>query len=165
MRTPKFIIFIRAVAIVFGIYMLMAWAWNSITLSNTWTAWEMIVSAVLTVILFGGFAWFVTNLGMAVLFGGNSDYQRMKRNGFDPYLDSLPWPLNSNSGFGNSRPSAFKFQCPVCSGPVEKRIDVCPACGYGADGDSTAYFKKFGSERPPEISDQEWTEIRRRHGR
>ena len=165
MRTSRFVIVVRAVIIVFVIYMMMAWAWNSITLSNTWTAWEMFVSAVLTVILFGGFAWLMTNLGMAVLFGRNSDYRQMRSNGFDPYFDSLPWPLNSNAVIGNPNPSAFKFHCPVCSCPVEKRIDVCPECGYGADGDSTAYFEKFGAERPPEVSQQEWTEIRRRHGR
>lgn len=176
MRTSKFTIFVRAVVIVFVIYMLLAWAWNSITLSNTFTAVEMFISALLTVVLFGGFAWLMTNLGMAVLFGNNPKYQQMKNTGFDPYFNSLPWPLNSDSDITRETgiqepntnlvpPADWKFQCPCCGVRVQHQIDVCWNCNYGEDGDSSVYIQKFGSERPPEISEQEWAAIRRKSGR
>lgn len=176
MRTSKFAIFVRAVAIVFVIYMLLAWAWNSVTLSNTFTAVEMFISALLTVVLFGGFAWLMTNLGMAVLFGKNSEYKRMKNNGFDPYFDSIPWPLNSDSKITRETgiqepntnfvpPDDWRFQCPSCGARVKQRIDVCWNCNYGADGDSSIYLQKFGVERPAEMSEKEWAEVRRKSGR
>ena len=69
MRTSKIAIFIRATVIVFAIYMMMATLWNSITNTNFWSVTEMAISAVLTVLLFGGFAWAVTNVGMALMYG------------------------------------------------------------------------------------------------
>lgn len=173
MRTSRFSIFIRATVIVFVIYMMMATMWNSITNTNFWKPSEMAISAVLTVLLFGGFAWAVTNLGMALIHGRSSQYHAYRQSGGDPYFDSLPWPLNPDSrqvretGMAEPQtafrpPASWKFQCPVCGARVQHRIDVCWNCNYGADGDSTAYFERFGS-KPDEISEQEWAEIRSRH--
>lgn len=174
MRTPKTTIFIRATVIVFVIYMMLAWTWNSMTNSNFWKPWEMGISAVLTVLIFGGFAWAVTNFGMALLYGRSSEYHQWKQTGGDPYFDSLPWPLNPDSrqvretGMAEPRtsfvpPASWKFQCPACGARQPSRICVCWNCDYGQDSDSTAYFERFGDSKPPEISEQEWAEIRRRH--
>ncbi|WP_417737723.1 hypothetical protein [Rosistilla oblonga] len=174
MRTSKTAIFIRATVIVFIIYMMIAWAWNSMTNTNFWKPSEMAISAVLTVLLFGGFAWAVTNFGMALLYGRSSQYHQWKQTGGDPYFDSLPWPLNTDSrqvretGMAEPRtsfvpPASWEFQCPVCGAKQPSLVCVCWNCNYGADGDSTAYFERFGS-KPDEISEQEWAEIRSRHG-
>jgi hypothetical protein len=42
-------------------------------------------------------------------------------------------------------PSDWRYQCPVCGSRVEKQIDVCWRCGYGRDGDSTAYHQRWGN--------------------
>ena len=174
MRTSRFTIFFRATVIVFVIYLMMAWAWNSITNTNFWKPWEMGISAVLTVLIFGGFACAITNFGMALMFGRSSQYHAYRRGGGDPYFDSLPWPLNTDSritretGMQEPRtsfvpPASWKFQCPVCGARVQHRIDVCWNCGYGSNGDSSEYFQKYGISKPDEISEQDWAEIRRRH--
>lgn len=174
MRTGKFTIFIRATVIVFVIYMMMASAWNSMTNTFFWKPWEIALSAVLTVFTFGGFAWAITNFGMALLYGRSSEYHQWKQTGGDPYFDSLPWPINSDSRqvreTGTAEPQttfrpppSWKFQCPVCEARQSTRVCVCWNCEYGADSDSTAYFQRFGVSKPAEISDQEWAEIRRRH--
>lgn len=174
MRTSKFTIFIRATIIVFVIYMMMAWAWNSMTNTFFWKPWEIAISAVLTVLLLGGFAWAVTNVGMALIYGRTSQYHAYRQGGGDPYFDSLPWPLNLDSrtvretGMAEPRtsfvpPASWKFQCPVCGARQPSRVCVCWNCEYGADSNSTAYFQKFGDSKPAEISENDWAEIRGRH--
>lgn len=174
MRTSRFSIFIRATVIVFVIYMMMATIWNSITNTNFWKPSEMAISAVLTVLLFGGFAWAFVRVGMALIYGGSSQYHAYRQGGGDPYFDSLPWPLNPDSrqvretGMAEPNtafvpPANWKFQCPVCGAKQPSRVCVCWNCDYGADSDSAAYFQRFGDSKPAEISEQEWAEIRRRH--
>ena len=157
MRTSKVSILLRATAIVFMIYMAMAWSWNSITGTNFWKPFEMAVAAVLTVMLHGGFAWLFTNLGMTALYGRDSEYQRFQNRGGDPFFDSLPPPLNTDSEItrftGLQEPSYtdfipprhWRFQCPRCGARVEHRIDVCWNCRYGEDGDSTDYYRRWGN--------------------
>lgn len=174
MRTSKIAIFIRATVIVFAIYMMMAWSWNSMTNSYFWKPWEMGISAILTVLLFGGFAWLFVKIGMGLIYGRSQQYQSYRQGGGDPYFDSLPWPLNADSrqvretGMAEPNtafvpPASWKFQCPVCGAKQPSRVCVCWNCSYGQDNDSTAYFQRFGESKPPEISEQEWAEIRSRH--
>lgn len=174
MRTSKTAIFIRATLIVFVIYMVMATMWNSITNTNFWKPSEMAISAVLTVLLFGGFAWAFVRLGMGLIYGRSQQYHAYRRGGGDPYFDSLPWPFNPDSrqvretGMAEPNtafrpPASWKFQCPVCGAKQPSRVCVCWNCDYGADSDSTAYFQQFGDSKPPEINDQEWAEIRSHH--
>ncbi len=174
MRTSRFKIFIRATVVVFIIYMIMATAWNSITNTNFWKPWEMAISAILTVLLFGGFAWAVVRLGMFLIYGRSQQYHAYRRGGGDPYFDSLPWPLNPDSrqvretGMAEPNtsfvpPANWTFQCPVCGARQPSRVCVCWNCSYGQDCNSTAYFQKFGDLQPPEINVQEWAKIMRRH--
>lgn len=156
MRTSRSTIFVRACLIVFVVFMMIASAWNWATETNFWTPLEMAISAVLTVVLFGGFCWLVVNFGMAILYGRSSEYQRYRRTGGDPYFDSLPLPINPDSEitrqtglgeppYGSSVPPAhWRFQCPRCGSRVEQRIDVCWNCRYGEDGDSSDYYRRWG---------------------
>jgi hypothetical protein len=45
-------------------------------------------------------------------------------------------------------PRHWRFRCPVCGARVEHRLDVCWNCGYGADGDTTAFFRAIGQIPP-----------------
>lgn len=163
MRTSKLIISIRATVIAFVIYLGMSWAWNSITGKDYWTTSEMAISAVLTVLIYGGFAWLVTTFGMFLLYGRDPEYRRWKQQGGDPYFDSLPSPLNPDSKVTRKTgiaepttslvpPQSWTFQCPVCGSKQPSKVCVCWNCHYGADNDSTAYFEKFGTEKLPKMS-------------
>ena len=152
MKTSKSGTFLRACVIVFAIYMALAWIWNSMTGTKFWTLLEMGISAILTVAFFGGIAWMLTKVGMAVLCGRNPEYQQYRHDGGDPFFDSLP------SAVTGSRKQC-RFECPVCGSPVQNRIDVCGRCGYGADGDSTAYFERYGPLKPAEMSEDEFKRL------
>ncbi|PHQ34828.1 hypothetical protein CEE69_13230 [Rhodopirellula bahusiensis] len=167
-------IFGRSIVIVFVIYMTMEWAWNTATGTSFWKPWEMAISAVLSVAFFGGLAWLITNVGMGLLFGGNPEYRAYRSTGGDPFFDSLPRIFNRDSqtvcasGMDEPQtdfdpPASWKFRCPRCNARVQHRIDVCWSCPYGQDSDSTAYFGRYGNVKPPEISDADWAEIKRRH--
>lgn len=174
MRTSKITIFVRATGIVFVIYMMMAWACNTMTQSNFWKPSEMAIAAVVSVLFYGGFAWLVTNAGMGLLFGRNARYRNYRNSGGDPFFDSLPPVFNPDSqvvrqtGMAEPEtnfvpPAKWQFRCPQCNARVQHRIDVCWNCSYGADSDNTAYFDRYGDERPPEISEEDWEQIKRRH--
>jgi hypothetical protein len=97
LRTSKFKICIRATVIVFAIYMDIAWAWNSITNTSLWKPMEMFVSAVLTVVIFGGLLWLFVRLVVGLIHGRDPEYQHWRENGGDPFFAVLPWPLNPDS--------------------------------------------------------------------
>lgn len=74
-------------------------------------------------------------IGMA-----NPDSECMRLNGFDePVTDFVP-------------PSFWKFRCPVCGARCPESWGVCwnPDCNYGADGDATAYYERYGTENVPQ---------------
>tara|TARA_A100001391_G_C5066250_1_gene277252 strand:+ start:296 stop:853 length:558 start_codon:yes stop_codon:yes gene_type:complete len=171
LRTSRFTIFARSIVIVFVIYMMMAWAWNTATGTTFWKPWEMAISAILTVAFFGSLAWLITNFGMSLLFGGKHEYRAYRSRGGDPFFDSLPRFFNPDSRQTERDepqtdfvpPVSWQFRCPQCNARVQYRIDVCWNCRYGSDSDSTAFFARHGDVQPPEISDAEWAEIKRRH--
>ena len=127
------------------------------------TMTDMAISAVVSVIFYGGFAWLFTNIGMRMIYGNDPQYQAYKRNGGDPFIDSLPRLF---TGKGQSKPNQqskgpahWKFSCPQCNAKVEHQIDVCWNCNYGADGDSTLYLQQNGYEKPPEFTDEQWQHV------
>lgn len=157
MTVSKTAVFLRSCFIVFVIYMILSTLWNWMSGTDFWTPFEMLVSAVLTVAFFGGIAWLITNVGMGLLFGRKSEYRAYQDNGGDPFIDSLPRLFQSGE-------SNWRFLCPVCGSAVQHRIDICRHCGYGADGDSAAYFARYGDVKPSEMTVAEWTDIKsRRH--
>ena len=177
MRTSRFVIVIRAVIVFFLIWMIIGWALNTPINNKQWSPWFVLGLSVGTVLLYGPFGWLFVRIGMAILHGNDPEYIHFKKNGGDPYFASLPWPFNPDSRVtrvtGRKEPKTafvppadWQFQCPACGARVQHRIDICWHCGYGSNGDSTAYFERYGVEfRPPEILPDEWERIRRRHGR
>jgi len=154
------------------IYMVIASAWNWATETSFWTPLEMAISAVLTVAFFGGICWVIVNVLMRLFYGRNIQFQSYLRRGGDPYIDSLPYPFNPDSDIvrqtGMAEPNTafkppanWKFQCPQCGARVQHQIDICWNCGYGADGDSSAYLRRYGNVKPPGISDAQWEAIQR----
>ena len=167
MRTSKFAVFIRSCIVVFCIYLPLSWMFNKMVGEHYFTMTDMAISAVVSVIFYGGFAWLFTNIGMRMIYGNDPQYQAFKRNGGDPFIDSLPRLF---TGKGQSKPSQqikgpehWKFSCPRCDSKVEHQIGTCWNCNYGADGDSTLYLQQNGKEKPSEMNDSEWEEIIRRH--
>lgn len=158
-RTSRSSIFIRAFVLVFLVSMALAELWNWMTGTRFWSVVEIAVASMLIVVFYGGFGWLVTNVGIRLLFGRDPEYQRFVQSGGDPYLNALPKPLNPDSDvtretglqepeISKSMPRSWIYQCPVCACRQPQRICVCwnPDCRYGADGDSTAYFERWGND-------------------
>lgn len=170
MRTSKSVVILRSCVVVFLIYLPLSWIWNSMTQTNYWNPSEMAIAAVLSVLLYGGFAWLITNFGMGLVFGRNAKYRAYRNSGGDPFFDSLPRMFNPHSEHdqetGMPEPDidfvpheSWQFRCPQCNARVQHRIDVCWHCNYGVDNDSTSYFDLYGDARPLEISEEQWAEI------
>lgn len=67
MKTSKSEVFLRSCFVIFCVFLPLSWIWNAATGTNFWKPWEMAISAVLTVAFFGGFAWLVTKVGLALI--------------------------------------------------------------------------------------------------
>lgn len=158
-RTKAAEIFARSLVLVFIISMLIAGVWNWATETNFWTPTEIALSSFLIVLVFGGGGWLIVNFGMKLLFGRNSAYKQFIQSGGDPYLDSLPSPMNPDSQLVRETglqepetdftpPRHWKFQCPVCGARQPSQVCVCWNCNYGADGDSSAYYRRWGGTPP-----------------
>lgn len=174
MKTSKSGVFFRSCFVVFFVFLPLSWAWNAATGTIFWKPWEMAISAIFTVAFFGSLAWLITNVGMGLLFGGKPEYRAYRNSGGDPFFDSLPRIFNPDSQTVRQSgtvepetnfhpPASWQFRCPRCNARVQHRVDVCWNCSYGQDSDSTAYFERHGHVKPPEISDAEWDDLRRRH--
>ncbi|WP_442508354.1 hypothetical protein SH528x_007323 [Novipirellula sp. SH528] len=106
---------------------------------------------VIVTALFWTCLWFGT-----LIVRNDADYQRWARAGGHYFWDSLPRILNPdselirNGGFAEPTytdfvpPTHFRFQCPQCGARVQDAFGVCWRCSYGADGDSTAFYERYG---------------------
>ncbi len=119
-----------------------------------WTLADcLVVPFWLTVIitsLFWSFAWFGT-----LMVKHDLEYQQWVAAGGHYFFDLLPRVLNPdselvrNGGFAEPTytdfvpPANFRHQCPNCGVRVQHAVDVCWNCNYGANGDSTAYYKRY----------------------
>ncbi len=173
MRSSKSVVFVRSCVVIFLIYLPISWMWNSMTQTNYLKPSEIAIAAAVSVLFYGGFAWLVTNVGIRLLFGRNARYRAYRNSGGDPFIDMLPRVFNPDSptfratGMDEPEtifvpPANWQFRCPQCNARVQHRIDVCWNCSYGADSDNTAYFERYGDVKPPEISEDDWAEIKRR---
>ena len=91
----------------------------------------------------------------------DSNYHTLRATGFHPIFDRGVFGLfNPDSdlvrhgGFEEPTtnfvpPVHWQFQCPQCGARVEHDPDVCWNCNYGANGDSTAYYERYGHIDPP----------------
>lgn len=146
--SPTYLIF-RMFCYFFGGFLLARLFWNTLSGRDMFELhvafWCAVVMTALTIIP----GWLVMTFMSSVVYRHDYRHQMEKQKGFRPYWDTLPWPVQP----GFVPPATWEFSCPVCHSRVEKQIDVCWKCGYGADGDSTAYFQQF--ESPPLPNGQE----------
>lgn len=169
-RTSRSAIFVRAFLIVFLISIVLAESWNWAIDERFWSPVEIAVASLMIVVCFGGFGWLVVNVGTRLICGSDPEFGRYIRSGGDPYFDTLPSPLNPDSpltrqtglqepAISKQAPRSWRYQCPVCGCRQPSRICVCWNCGYGADGDSTAYVERWGEHRPSDIAHDEWARL------
>jgi hypothetical protein len=156
-RPSPVVLLFRYFVTIFVITFLVSMFWNTLSGTNMFPFSAVIgVSLVLTVI-FNAVGWTVSTLGAEVFLKNNPDFKKWKRMGGRPYWDSIGWPVNTatpierETGLAEPEytdfvpPASWRYQCPVCGARVEKKIDVCWRCGYGRDGDSTAYHQRWGN--------------------
>lgn len=150
--TLMFRMFVTILVIVF----LMSMFWNALSGINMFAFKAVVGVSIVLTFLFTGVGWIVSNLGSKLLLKNNEEYQDWKNKGGRPYWDSLGWPINTatpierQTGLAEPEyttfvpPSNWLYQCPACGSRVEKQIDTCWNCNYGADGDDTAYVNRWG---------------------
>ena len=155
-RTPKTAIAGRSFIVVLVISLILGGLWNLATGTAFWSFGALALGSLFIVLGFSVFGWLVVNVGTRLFCGRDPEFQNYVKSDGDPYFDTLPPPLNPDSeltrltGMQEPKYDSFvppvdwKFQCPVCGSRVQYGIDVCWACGYGADGDSTAYYERWG---------------------
>lgn len=155
-RRSPIVLMARMFGVIFVLTFLVSLFWNTLSGTNIFPFEAVIgVSAVLT-FLFTGVGWVVVTGGSQVLLNNDPNFQKWKRMGGRPYWDSIGWPINTATSIERETgqaepeytdfvpPADWRYQCPVCGSRVEKQIDVCWRCSYGADGDSTAYHQRWG---------------------
>jgi hypothetical protein len=88
-------------------------------------------------------------------------FERMVQSGYSPFWDELHPIFNPTSYFvkqggfeeptytGFVPPSHWRYQCPNCGVKLERNPTICWNCNYGADGNSDAYYKRWGHIDPP----------------
>lgn len=123
------------------------------------SAWRFsIVLATIMLTLQIGIALVAHGIGHFFIYPNDpiGNYYTVRRAGWHPFWDRL-WPIfNPDSdlirdgGFeepeytGFVPPADWQHQCPVCGARQPFEFGVCWLCGYGADGDSTAYYERWG---------------------
>ena len=170
-RTSKSQIVIRSFIVVFVISMGIAWLWNWTTGTKFWGIAEIALGSLFIVGGFGIFGGIVVNVGTRLICRNDPEFHNCIKSGGDPYFDTLPSPMNPDSevtrqtGLQEPKYDSFvppvdwRFQCPRCGSRVQHRIDVCWACGYGADGRSDNYFGRWGHlGKPDDVPDEVWHE-------
>lgn len=159
-RPSPAMLMLRMFGTILLIMFLMSMFWNGLSGTNMFPFKAVIGASVILTFLFTSVGWLVSAVGAGVLLQNNEEYQDWRKKGGRPYWDSLGWPINTatpierQTGLAEPEyttfvpPSSWLYQCPVCGSRVEKQIDVCWNCNYGADGDSTAYVDRWGGTPP-----------------
>jgi hypothetical protein len=131
--------------------------WNTLSGTNMFPFGAVIGVSVVLTVLFNAVGWIVVTAGSKVLLNNDPEFQKWKQMGGRPYWDSIGWPINTatpierQTGLAEPEytnfvpPADWRYQCPVCGARVEKQIDVCWQCSYGANADSTAYHQRWGN--------------------
>lgn len=90
------------------------------------------------------------------------DYSRLRRMGWSPIWDRgiIGWgnpdsEVLRNSGFPEPDtnfvpPASWKYRCPVCGARCPESWGTCWNCNYGADGDASAYYQRYGHDNVPQ---------------
>lgn len=155
-RPSVFVLLLRHFMTVFLIVFMISLFWNGLSGTNMFPFSAVIGVSLLLTALFSVVGWVVVTLGGEAILHNDPNFQKWKKMGGRPYWDSIGWPINTatpierETGLAEPEyndfvpPADWRYQCPVCGSRVEKQIDVCWRCGYGRDGDSTAYHERWG---------------------
>ncbi len=151
-RTSRLVIFLRAVAIVWGVlwlffHILPFEGYYYVKIWSRW--WFPLLLALVLVFRVGLISYCIDTFIYWLMYNGDPSYQEARQNGWHPFWDNIPSPINPDNGF--VPPASWQFCCPVCNSRVEKAVDICWNCGYGSNGDSTAYYNRYG--HPPKPDD------------
>jgi len=156
-RPSAFVLLFRYFMTVFVIIFLVSIFWNTLSGTNMFPFKVVIGVSVVLTVLFNVVSWVVVTLGGEAILHNDQEFQEWKRKGGRPYWDSIGWPINTatpierQTGLAEPEYTDFvpspewRYQCPRCGARVEKQIDICWRCSYGANGDSTDYHKRWGN--------------------
>jgi hypothetical protein len=156
-RPSAIVLLFRYFVTVFVITFLVSMFWNTLSGTNMFPFGAVIGVSVVLTVLFNVVGWVVVTGGSEVLLNNDPNFQKWKKMGGRPYWDSIGWPINTATPIERQKglaepeytdfvpPADWRYQCPVCGARVEKQIDVCWQCSYGANGDSTAYHQRWGN--------------------
>jgi hypothetical protein len=108
------------------------------TIWSKW--WFPFLLAVPIVLKIGGISWLIDSAVYGIMLGNDQEYQSRRSQGWHPFWDEIPRPINPDTEAtrqtgdpnGFVPPANWQFCCPVCGARVEKQIDVCWRCHYGA---------------------------------
>ena len=155
-RPSVIMLLLRYFVTIFGIMLLVSMFFNGLSGMNMFSFRTVIGVSVVMTLLINVVGWLVVTGGSKVLLNNDPNFQKWKRMGGRPYWDSIGWPINTSTPIERETglaepeytdfvpPANWRYQCPVCGSRCEKKIDICWACGYGRDGDSTAYYQRWG---------------------
>lgn len=156
-RPSVLVLLLRYFVTIFILTFLVSIFWNVLSDTNMFPFRAVISVSVVLTVLFTGVGWLVVTGGSEVLLNNDPDFQKWKKMGGRPYWDSIGWPINTATPIERETglaepdytdfvpPADWRYQCPVCGARVEKQIDICWRCSYGANGDSTAYHQRWGN--------------------
>lgn len=155
-RPSKAVLSLRFFGFTFAVVLGLAVVLNTLSGIVMLALPVVIIVAIVLSIVFISIGSATSNLGAKLLVEKDPEYQAWKKRGGRPYWDYLPSiitgmnALERQTGIREPKyttfvpPKSWLYQCPKCGARVEKFIDVCWNCNYGADGDATAYEEKFG---------------------
>ena len=154
-RRSRIWLMFRMFCTVFVIVFLFSLFWNTLSDRNMFPFNVVFWTSVVLTVLFTCVGWIGVTVGSQVLLNDDPDFQKWKQRGGRPYWDTLGWPINTatdierETGLAEPKytdfvpPASWRYQCPVCGSRVEKAVDICWNCNYGADGDNTAYRQRW----------------------
>ena len=121
-----------------------------------WFFWYMISHATIWVFLFWQYVVYAFAHHFIYPYV-DPNYHNVRKAGWHPIWDGGSFNFDSqiikDGGFeepeytGFVPPEDWRFQCPVCGARQQTDFGVCwyPGCNYGADGDDTAYYGRWGN--------------------
>jgi len=155
-RPSPLLLTLRFLGVAFVVCLMMAVFWNTLSGMIMFPFVAVVCVAVVLTVIFISVGWTTVTVGSEVLLKDDPEFQKWKAQGGRPYWDSLPTLINPatlierQTGLAEPKytdfvpPADWVYQCPVCGSRVKHKIDVCWSCSYGADGDGTAYYERFG---------------------
>ena len=90
--------------------------------------------------------------GLAIMVSGTaqSTWRHLVAD-YGGYWANLPWPWNIDPPEIRTE---WLYPCPKCNARNPAQRGICWRCNYGADGDSTAYYQKYGIQQPQSKHDE-----------